>query len=105
MKMVNMKKTSEQKKRDVPSVIAESEYPYGLKINIDNDQCELLGFDELPEVGEVFEVSCKVYVCNTSENENEYENYKSMSLQITDMGISKKGNSTDTAKALYKEKE
>ena len=64
------------------------EYPYGLKLHLDNMVIERLGIEKIPDVESAMEVKAMAYVCYTSESSDEEmgEN-RAMSLQITDLEI------------------
>lgn len=63
-------------------------YPWGLQIHLDKEQLEALGVKGLPQVGSsiTLQAVAKVTGCNESEQEGGEKN-RSVSLQITDLGI------------------
>lgn len=77
------------------------EYHYGLRICLNEDMIKMMGFKELPEVGEVLKMQALVEVCCKSEYESkESGEIRTLDLQITEMEIEQK-KKTDIAKALY----
>jgi hypothetical protein len=90
-----------------PAVIGEKQidgpqYPYGLRLCLDNDVIKALGFKDLPEVGQVMDLKAKVEVCSTNESESkEYGLKMYMDLQIVEMEIGKP--KADPASKLYAE--
>ena len=77
-----------------------SPYPYGLCLRLEEDSVEKLGLDELPEVGTEVTIQAKAIVRSTNEMNREGEMYRSLELQITDMGMST-GKKKDIQAALY----
>lgn len=83
--MVNMKK---EKESDCgPCMSESSEYPYGLRLHLDDDSIEKLGLETLPEVSTKMKITAIVDVCGVSVDKNKDEEYKRMDIQITDMEI------------------
>lgn len=71
-------------------------YPYGLTINLCDDELAKLGITELPPVGTVMQLTALVEVCSISQYENQDGADKSMNLQITDMELAA-GNGAEKA--------
>lgn len=87
--MINMK-TSEKRSATLlaDSVEADTpEYPYGLRINMDDDSLKKLGITELPEVGTTMTLQARVEVVSVSQHESDNGKHRDMSLQITDMAL------------------
>lgn len=94
MKMTSMKGTD-----SVPeTALAASspEYPYGLKLDLNEDSLAKLGITDLPEVGSSVHVmaNAEVYSVSMSEDKDGKER-KSVCLQITDMAL---GDSVEQSK-------
>lgn len=91
--LVSMKNAKKKdKKKDagccVPSCGPDEAYPYGLRIELNEDSLDKLGIDKLPGVGDEMEVEAKVEVQSVSENAyQDGENRRSVSLQITKMSL------------------
>ena len=97
--MINMK-TSEKRSATLlaDSVEADTpEYPYGLRINLDDDSLKKLGITELPEVGTTMTLQAQVEVVSVSQHESDNGKHRDMSLQITDMEL----DAPRDAKNLY----
>ena len=92
--MISMKRTpeevKEEKKAAAVNLPSENEYPWGLRINLENDEIKKLGIDENASAGE-FMIVAKAVVTNHTRRTSqktlmsapEFETY--MELQITDM--------------------
>lgn len=109
MKLVNMERTEAEKKAAEERWEVESErgpdYPYGLCINLGADEMEKLGIKDLPEIGEQMSLTATVKVTSVSSYDSEGGgSSKSVSLQITEMGLDD-GKSTSAAEKLYGKKE
>lgn len=89
MKLVSMKRTEQMEKPEV-AMMSENIYPYGLMLNLCDDDLKKLGIKDTPKVGTKMTLQAVVEVCCTSEHESKEGENKSMSLQITDMGLSGK---------------
>lgn len=65
-------------------------YPYGLCLRLDNDVLEKLGLTSMPAVGSkvMIEAVCEVNSVSQHDSKDGGKN-KSLSLQITDMGVAK----------------
>lgn len=91
MALVSMKRTAKEKKEE-KTLLATSEpeeFPFGLSIHIEDDELNKLGFSESPEVGAEMLLTAKVKVTSMSESKHMMDNEenRSISLQITDMGL------------------
>lgn len=90
--LVSLKRSKKEKKREAKAMTSPSmgeDYPYGTRLELDDDTLEKLGCDELPEVGDEFELHCVAKVRSVSDNSSDYgdgeSRHRSMSLQITKM--------------------
>lgn len=105
MQLVSMKMSKEEAKeysggaslaKDVP------EYPYGLRLDLDDDALEKLGITGLPEVGKSLQMLAIVEVCNVSSYKSfDGENEKRVCFQITDMGLGSVPSDKETSEKLY----
>jgi len=78
------------------------DYPWGLKVHIDDDTMRKLGIDALPEVGAEFMLKAKCFVCSVSYNDSENsKEHMSMSLQITDMALDKEKKATKAGEEVF----
>lgn len=79
----------------------EPEYPYGLKISLQNESLKKLGLKELPEVGKKMMLHAMVECCAVSKYDSkEGGEVKSLELQITDMELGSAKKKSD-AEELY----
>lgn len=81
--------------RNKPSSILSDDspvYPYGLRVNLDEDALDALGMKTLPKVGGMMYLGANVKVVGVTDNEHmsdggETHRHRSVELQITDMGL------------------
>ncbi|GAA0567472.1 capsid staple protein [Halomonas salifodinae] len=99
-KMVSMKGTG-----DAPGMtVAEApddEYPWGLRIHLEDDQLAKLGIDMMPDPGAKRMMMAKVEIVSTDIHNRDGEKRRSMSLQITDMKLSDEDVRDGAAETLY----
>ena len=99
--MPNMK-INREKNEDSPVDVKENEYPYGLKLNLDNDSIKKLDLKALPEVGTVMTLTATVEVVDRSESEYTGDKvHKNLGLQITDMELGSTKEKKDMEEELY----
>jgi len=110
MKLIDMKNTVQSKESTMLSPIEQDEYPYGLRISLDNDTLKKLGLTELPAIDSEHKLVALVCVVGLSQNESagEGEPYRSVSLQIEQMALMPAAEEDDAeegprdpAKAMY----
>lgn len=86
----------------VPDVMADSppEYPYGLRIHLEQPELAKLGITELPAPGEPYELHAVAVVESVSAHDSqEGKPSRTLSLQITDLAVVRK--QVTTAGSLY----
>lgn len=98
--MMSKKETKKMVEGDMPE--DRPQYPYGLKLNLDNETLEKLGMKTMPEMGKAMMMMAKVTVTDMHESKSEGSNYRSLGLQITDMAFEAEKESLE--KRLYPEK-
>lgn len=112
-KLVNMKidpaKEKEKYAAKESTLVEQPRYPYGLCIHLDDDVMQRLGMKSLPEVGKPIMVHAMADVTSVSENEysepdGKTEKRQSVTIQITDLALTKPEDIPDTAKVLYQDK-
>ncbi len=94
-KFVDMAKTPEEVNKEVKSMAAPvsasaenvPKYPYGLCINLDDDQLEKLDLDGECEVGDVIHLCAMARVTSCSANETEGGTKRRIELQITALAV------------------
>lgn len=107
MQLIDMKNTVKTKDSSLVSPMEQDEYPYGLRISLNNDTLKKLGLAELPAIGSEHKLMAMVSVVSLSSNESagEAEPYRSVDLQIEKMVLMPKEASADAprdpAKAMY----
>ena len=92
MKSMKLTKRAAVDLSAAPSVADTPEYPYGLKIYLENEQIMKLGLTEAAVDDEVT-ITAKAKVCGVHKSETQnvgYDDYRhSVDLQITHMDIGK----------------
>jgi hypothetical protein len=83
MKSMKMSAKDSQPSACMPE---SAEYPYGLKLYLDEACIKKLGM-ELPEMGKEFTLQAKVCVVSVSDNESLHGRHRSMELQIEAMAL------------------
>lgn len=91
-KLVDMARTEADKKASQERMEAMMDsdgpdYPWGLCLNLCNDELDKLGIKELPDVGDEFHIYAVAKVTNVHMSVGETGNdSRGVSLQITQMG-------------------
>ena len=99
-----LKKKDNNKDSCCPSENKEK-YPYGLRINLQREQLEVLGIQDLPKTGTSFNVLAKGKVIGSHINEGEGDeaNYKSLDIQIVELQLkSPEGEKEPLEERIYK---
>lgn len=106
MDLVSMKRSpAEMKEGATPEEYKPSEYPYGLKLDLNDESLKSLRITKLPDIGEGMMLVAKVEVCNISAyDSSEGGASRSMGLQITDMALKPEEPAVSAAEALYGKK-
>lgn len=104
--MVNMKMSREEAKEYTlgAEVDDSPKYPYGLRLDLNDDSLEKLGITALPKVGTEMTITAKVVVTSVSAYDSQGgEPEQNVCLQITDMeiGNSQAERNNSAANALY----
>lgn len=87
-----------------------SPYPYGLRLCLNDDVLDKLGIEKLPELGAEITIQAKVVVVSRNESADAGDpdgdnDYKSMDLQITALGLGLPESDDKKAAKLYPKKE
>lgn len=99
--MVSMKSSKKKNEEMKLAEYPKEQYPYGLKIYLDNDTLKKLGIQETLEIGTELILHAKVEVCSASMRETDQGSNYSMDLQITDMELSSDNSMAKKAKTIY----
>jgi hypothetical protein len=78
-------------------------YPYGLKIHLQEDEIQALGFSSLPRIGEKLYLKALVDVCEVSEQDSKTGKNRSIALQITHMLVKLAKEAEDQTGLFYGE--
>lgn len=104
MALVNMKMSREEAK-EYNAIEASNDgpqYPYGLRIDLNDDSLEKLGITALPKVGTEMTITAKVVVASVSAYDSQGgEAEQNVGLQITDMELGAGKTQSDAATSLY----
>lgn len=76
--------------------MAPSPYPYGLRINLNQEQLEALGYDELPPAGTTLRIEAVGCVTRASSEDPDADgdiDYLCVEIQITEMGLEEEAES------------
>lgn len=102
-KLVNMKMDREEGRTlatSAPDAPDQPAYPYGLRLELDDDVLDKLGLGTLPKVGTTKMLMAQVDVVSVSESESaEGGPDKRLGLQITDLSL----EDVTASKSLYTE--
>ena len=98
MKLVSMKAELPQGNMSLMASCAGSPFPYGLRISLNQEQLEQLGYDELPPAGtkcRIEAVGCVVRATSEDPDADGDCDYLCVELQITEMGMEEEEESED----------
>lgn len=76
-----------------------SPYPYGLRLNLNQEQLEALGYDELPPAGTTVRIEAVGCVTRASSEDPDADgdiDYLCVEIQITEMGLEEEAASSGT---------
>jgi len=103
MKLINMKK--EQDGNGDMAYCRPEKYGYGLRLYLDEDQCEALGISKALKAGTQVTLQAISIVTSATESLERDGDDKgtdvSLSLQITELGLTTSGVLKNAAKLLY----
>lgn len=74
-----------------------SPYPYGLRLNLNQEQLAAVGYEELPPAGTKLRIEAVGVVTRASSEDPDADgdiDYLCVEVQITEMGIEEEGEST-----------
>jgi hypothetical protein len=109
MQLKSMKVTKEEAEKFTQPVKAESpdapRYPYGLRLDLNEDVLSKLGLPALPAVNQKMILVARVEVCALSQYDSQDGGkHQSICLQITDMSLDADKEKRDASEVLYPEK-
>lgn len=100
--MISLKITKKQDdENDMPVAVGgiNNRYPYGTRINLDQDSLDKLGIMKMPTVGDKIMIEGKCEVISVRQGEDG----KSVELQITDMDLENDGDEIDEGELTREE--
>jgi len=96
---------SEAEQKNVIGPMDAPEYPWGLKLSLDEEALKKLALGEMPAVGTKLKIEANVEVCDVSQYESKEGGVRrSLSLQITDLGLGAADAPVNHAQVMYGEK-
>jgi hypothetical protein len=92
MNLVSMKIEHKEEPRPAEVMYGSDrpEYPYGLRLHLNEEELKKLGITQLPDVGVEMLISAKVKVCSVNSYSSENGEHRGMELQIIEMGLGSK---------------
>ncbi|HZF28702.1 MAG TPA: hypothetical protein VE907_06275 [Gammaproteobacteria bacterium] len=103
MKLTSMKVKKRDKEKTLgmmsPSAVGDGDqYPYGLRIRLENEQLDKLGFKDMPKVGDYLTIEAECCVISTSQNTNQGgDERRNLELQIEKIGCEEDDDGDDVA--------
>ena len=92
MRLSKAKKTEQTQ----PALSHSPEYPYGLRLSLDQDALKKLGISSLPKAGSTVTLHAKAFVASVSQSEQDGSTpQRSMEVQITDLELAPSPSSRD----------
>ena len=104
--MISMKKDQKTIAEDQSEMLGkgpQDEYPYGLRICLDDDSMEKLGLSGTFEIGKKLRLNAVVEVVSSSKRETDEGPEFNMDLQIVEMELNSENTNSDRANRLYKD--
>ena len=86
LKLRDMKLSRSEKVEEVSPISDAPDYPYGLRLSLDEDALDKLGI-ELPDVGDSFFVVAVATVQSVSEHQSEGSTSQNVELQIEQLSL------------------
>lgn len=103
--MTSMKMTAKEAKEyaSPSTAVADApQFPYGLRVELNNDSLDKLAMKDMPKIGDRFTMTCTVEACGcASYTERDGDENRSLSLQITDMALVPMAAKKSAADAIY----
>jgi hypothetical protein len=96
MKLVSMKKEGGHGKdchccEVAPSGCSEPDYPWGMRISLEEDQVAALGMKTMPAVGAPVGIEAVAMVIGVNEEQRDGKTLRRLELQITDLAVAAAG--------------
>lgn len=107
MKLIDMKNTVTTKDSSLVSPVEQDEYPWGLRIVLDNDTLKKLGIAQLPAIDSEHKLVALACVVGITMNESagDDEPTRSITLQIEQLALApakeEDDSQDDPARAMY----
>lgn len=90
MSLTNMKRSKKERKRLNEAAITSDEpaVPYGLRITLDDESLDKLGFKKLPDVGDRMVVAAIGTVKSVSEHSSTRNKNRDVSIELEKLDVS-----------------
>lgn len=85
------------------AVSSTDKYPYGVSLNLSNDELEKLGITELPELGDEYAVVGIAKVTRASQSASTSGQDTSLELQLTHLKLTHENDTEEAAESRAKE--
>lgn len=87
MALTNMKRAPREDADEM--AMEEPDYPWGLRVRLNDEELDKLGMADLPAVGAEMQLMAKVSVVSVAQHEDDSKDgkHRDVELQITDMGL------------------
>lgn len=101
MPLTNMKRAKRDNDSD-EMAMEEPDYPWGLRVHLEDESLDKLDMDDLPAVGSKMTMMTTVEVTSVSQHEDSSDDgeRRNVELQITDMELTD-AKPRDASKVLY----
>ena len=106
--LVSMRRTKADKKRNRAEIASgdQESFPYGLRLNLDDESLTKLGIKDLPKVGEAWIIVGVGKVASVSKSDNERRTNRDVSIQLEKLEVGplrKSNTAVDAVSAAVKE--
>lgn len=102
MDLIDMKTKSEAQRSTLVAPEMREEYPYGLRLTLDNDTLAKLGMSELPAIDSEFKLMALCCVVSVHQSErSDGEPHRSVELQIEQMALAPAAEEDDAEEGMY----
>jgi hypothetical protein len=99
-KLIDMKITKAERKANEPKPCSDGDgpiYPWGLRLDLNNDTLKKLGMKDLPKVGADMIVTARACVVGVRSSERENHEDRSVELQIEKLSVERAGKTMKDA--------
>jgi hypothetical protein len=92
MKLHSMKMSKKEKKDSMPTAVSDTpDYPYGLRLSLNDEALKKLGIKSLPKVGSKMHVLAVGEITSVSQHESAGHEDRHVEIQLHELGVSDDG--------------